>query len=101
METTTTYGTTQAPGTTGATADRLAQGAHAAIDKVAARTGEAMETVRTRAGEVAEQWSSRVDEFGELQDEYLEMARDYVRAHPLASVGIAFVAALLIGRAMR
>jgi ElaB/YqjD/DUF883 family membrane-anchored ribosome-binding protein len=96
METTSTYG--KAPG---ATVDRLAQGAHATIDKVAARTGEAVETVRSRAGEVAEQFSGRIDEFGAMQDEYLEVARDYVRAHPLATVGIAFVAALMIGRALR
>jgi ElaB/YqjD/DUF883 family membrane-anchored ribosome-binding protein len=96
METTTNYG--KAPG---ATVDRLAQGAHQTIDKVAARTGDAVETARARAGDLAEQFSGKIDELGAMQDEYLEVARDYIRAHPLATVGIAVVAALMIGRALR
>lgn len=98
METTTTYGKGPGPN---AAVDRLAQGAHATIDKMATRTGEAVETVRTRAGDVAEQFSGKIDELGTLQDEYLEVARDYIRAHPLATVGIAVVAALMIGRSLR
>ena len=44
---------------------------------------------------------AKYDDFMAMEEEWAESARDQIRAHPLAVVGIALVAGLLIGRLSR
>lgn len=75
------------PGLTGNGSDntvhRLAQKVHEAVDTLEQRIGQSSEKVMG------------------LQEEYGEMARDEVRAHPLAAVGIAFAAGFLVAKLFR
>ncbi len=81
--------------------ERIAQGAHQAVDRVATRAAPAIDQVRSAAAHAGEAVGARLDDLTAMQDEWMESMRDRVRAHPLAVVGIAVLAGLLIGRIMR
>ena len=70
--------------------DRMTSMAHDAIDKAA--------EIPAQAGE----WlSDRTEELSARQKKLVEDASSYVSANPLKSIGIAVVAALVVGRLMR
>lgn len=81
--------------------DRLSRSAHQAVDRVAERAGPAIDQVRTAAERATEAVGSRLDDLSTLQDEWMTSMRDQVRERPLAVVGLAVLAGLLIGRIMR
>lgn len=70
--------------------DRLAQGAHAAIDRMAEKAGPAVESFNAKAGE-----------FSSMEEEWLQTARTCVRDHPIASITLAVVAGMMLGRMVR
>jgi ElaB/YqjD/DUF883 family membrane-anchored ribosome-binding protein len=78
--------------------DRAAQAAHQTVDRVAAAAGPALERLRSGASNAAETLQSKADRLGELEEQWLTTARDYVREHPLTAVAIGVMAGLLIGR---
>lgn len=104
----TTTGTMSGAGTTtastnglGASAnvvDRVAQSAHEAIDRVAAKAGPAMEKVRGSASSYKEQLHAKADQFGAMEEQWLESARGYVREHPFTALAIAAAAGMLIAK---
>jgi ElaB/YqjD/DUF883 family membrane-anchored ribosome-binding protein len=65
------------------TVHRLAQRVHEAVDTLEQRIGQSSERVMT------------------MQQEYGDMARDQVRANPLAAVGVAFAAGFLFAKLFR
>lgn len=81
--------------------DRLMQGAHQAVDRLATKASPAIDQVRSAATHAGEAVGARLDELGEIQDQWMDSMRDQVRAHPLAVVGVAVLAGLLIGRITR
>jgi ElaB/YqjD/DUF883 family membrane-anchored ribosome-binding protein len=81
--------------------DRMAQSAHHAIDRVAGKAAPTVDQVRSAATHAGEAVSARLDEISTMQEELMESMRGQVRAHPLAIVGSAVLAGLLIGRLMR
>ncbi len=81
--------------------DRVAQTAHQAVDRIASKAAPAMERMRASATSAADSMQSRVDDLSVLQEQWTESARDQVRAHPLAVVGLAVLAGLLLGRLSR
>jgi ElaB/YqjD/DUF883 family membrane-anchored ribosome-binding protein len=81
--------------------DRVAQSAHQAVDRIASKAGPAIDRVRTGASSAADTMHAQMDEFSALQEEWTESMRDQVRAHPLAVVGLAVLAGVLIGRLTR
>ena len=83
---------------TRSTVDRAAQTAHEAIDRLAAKAGPAIERLRGTASTASETLRARADQFGELEEQWLESARTYVRDNPLAAVGIAVVAGIVLGK---
>lgn len=122
METTTpksglgTMGSTGGMGTTGSTGrveagqaadrvhstvDRVAQGAHDTVDRLAAKAGPALDRARNVASDAQSTLYGKYDDFMAMEEEWAESARDQIRAHPLAVVGIALAAGLLIGRLSR
>ncbi|HEX9433819.1 MAG TPA: hypothetical protein VF936_13650 [Burkholderiales bacterium] len=65
--------------------DRLSQSAHDAVDKAA-----------SVASTYAERISSKGDELMQMQEDWMESARDYVREKPLQALGIALAAGYLL-----
>ena len=70
--------------------DRLSQGAHQVVDRAAS----AASSVASRVGEKGEEWL-------EMKDNWVEGARDYVREHPIAALGIAAAAGYLFSMISR
>src|SRR5262245_46270625 len=81
--------------------DKIAQSAHEAVDRIASRAAPAVDQMRSAATHASEAMSDRLDRFTAVQDEWIDSAREQVRAHPLAVVGLAVLAGLLVGRIMR
>ena len=77
--------------------DRASQGAHNAVDRASA----AASSVAERLGEQVDTLAEKRDELMELPETLLEDARDYVRDHPIAAVGIALAAGYLLSMIMR
>jgi len=83
------------------TVDRAASTAHEAIDRVAATAGPAVEKVRAAAASAAETLQSKAEALGQLEDQWLESARGYVRENPLTAVAIGVVAGVVLSRLAR
>ena len=81
--------------------DRVAQTAHQAVDRIASKAAPAMERMRSSATNAADSMHSRMEDFSAMQEEWSESMRDQVRAHPLAVVGLAVLAGMLLGRLSR
>jgi ElaB/YqjD/DUF883 family membrane-anchored ribosome-binding protein len=80
------------------TVDRAAQSAHEAIDRLAAKAGPAVEKVRSSANSAAETLKARADQFGELEEEWIEATRGYVRENPLTAVAIGVLAGVVLSK---
>lgn len=70
--------------------DRVATMAHEAIDKAVCMPGQAKEWIGEKGGRIAAR-----------EKKLVEDASRYVSANPLKAIGIAVVAALLVGRLMK
>lgn len=88
---------TQAATHVGDTTDRTAQDSTATVESWAPHTSR----FPTRAGDAGREGQTnletKIEDFFSSQD-WAESARNAVRAHPLAIVGVALVAGLLVGR---
>ena len=82
----------------GSTVDRAAQTAHEAIDRVAAKAGPAVEKVRAAASDAAQTLQSKADAFGEMEEQWLEACRGYVRENPLTAVAAGVLVGMLLSR---
>ena len=91
-----TTGATQAANSSHAAVDRAAQGIHETVERVAAKAAAMADGV---ADTTVDSQSPQLAKFDDLMDsEWAEAARNEVREHPLAAVGIALIAGLMIGR---
>ncbi len=70
-----------------ASVDHLASGAHEAVDKVAGAATHAAESIEERGAQLKD-----------LQVQWLENSRKYVRDNPAKSLGIAVVGGFLLSR---
>ncbi|MEO8187692.1 MAG: hypothetical protein ABI580_10055 [Burkholderiaceae bacterium] len=78
------------------TVDHVAQGAHEAVDRIADKAGPAVDRMRSAGSDIQTDMSTK---FGDLANaEWVESAREEVRARPLAAVGVALAAGLLLSR---
>ena len=80
------------------TVDRAAQSAHEAIDRLAAKAGPAVERLRSTATSASETLRAKADRFGELEDQWLESTRDYVRENPLTAIAVAMLAGIVLSK---
>lgn len=64
------------------------------VHRLAQRVHEAVDTLEQRIGQSSEKVMG-------LQQEYGDLARDQVRANPLAAVGVAFAAGFLFAKLFR
>jgi ElaB/YqjD/DUF883 family membrane-anchored ribosome-binding protein len=81
--------------------DRVAQTAHQAVDRIASKAAPAMDRVRNTAADAADSMHAQMDDLSMMQEQWTESMRDQVRAHPLAVVGLAVLAGMLLGRLSR
>jgi ElaB/YqjD/DUF883 family membrane-anchored ribosome-binding protein len=77
--------------------DTYSKTAHQAVDRAA----EAASSVAGRLGERVEALGEKGDELLEMKDNWIEGARDYVREHPVAALGIAVAAGYIFSMMMR
>ena len=56
---------------------------------------EAVQRIAETATQYAERFGERAEEWLEMKDNWVEGARDYVREHPIAALGIAAAAGYL------
>lgn len=77
-------------GSTDKTLERASSTAHDAIDR-ATQTASAY----------AERFGEKADEWLEMKDTWVEGAREYVREHPVAALGIAVAAGYVLSMLMR
>ena len=73
-------------GSTDKTIERASSSAHDAIDT---------------ASQYAERFGEKAEEWLELKDTWVEGAREYVREHPVAALGIAVAAGYVLSMLMR
>ncbi|HUG79257.1 MAG TPA: hypothetical protein VML57_17385 [Burkholderiales bacterium] len=83
METTTT-------GTQKQSIERASQSAHAAVDRAA-----------QAASQAAERIGSKTDELMAMKEDWVAGAREYVREHPMAALGIALAAGYVLSMLTR
>jgi ElaB/YqjD/DUF883 family membrane-anchored ribosome-binding protein len=77
--------------------DTYSKTAHQAVDRAA----EAAERVASRLGERVDALGEKGEELLEMKDNWIEGARDYVREHPVAALGIAVAAGYIFSMMMR
>jgi ElaB/YqjD/DUF883 family membrane-anchored ribosome-binding protein len=70
--------------------DNLSQTAHDTVDRAT-----------QAASQVAERWGEKAEELMALQENWVEGARDYVKEHPFAALGIALAAGYLLSTLTR
>ena len=67
----------------------------------AARAHEAVDRVAQTASAYAERFGEKAEELLEMKDDWVEGAREYVREHPVAALGIAVAAGYILSMLMR
>ncbi len=86
----------------GAAADdvmnRVVQGAHETVDRVAEKAGPAVERLKSGVSSAAESLQAHAEEFGAMQEQWVQNARGCVRDHPLATVAVALAVGMLVSR---
>ena len=82
------------------TLNRAVQGAHTLVDQLAQTAGPAVERLLSGVDSASQALQSGAEDFSELQERWMESCRGCVREHPLASIGVAIVAGMLLNRMM-
>jgi ElaB/YqjD/DUF883 family membrane-anchored ribosome-binding protein len=80
---------------------RVVQGAHATIDRLADSAAPHVQRLQASVSDANESVHERAGQARALGDEWTESLRVTVREHPLAAVGLALAAGLLIARVSR
>lgn len=83
---------------TGGTVEKLTEQATAGFNRLSDSAQQTMGRVSQAASQAATRLSEKGRELYDMQDEYVETARSYVREHPIAAIGIAIAVGLLISR---
>jgi ElaB/YqjD/DUF883 family membrane-anchored ribosome-binding protein len=71
------------------------------IERYGSDAHDAVERATQTAAEVAERFGEKADEWLEMKDNWVEGAREYVREHPVAALGIAAAAGYVLSMIMR
>ena len=81
--------------------ERVARSAHSAVDRVAGTASSAVERVRTGVQGAMGTVSERMHDLRSDGDLWVDSARERVREHPLATIGVALAAGYLLARILR
>ncbi len=79
-------------------AERMADKAHETVDRLSGKVQPAMDALTEKASHAVDVVSQRADQLRGSGEAALETTRNYVRENPIAAIGIAAVAGLLLGR---
>ena len=80
------------------TIDKAAEAARPAVDRVASSAHRAVDEVANIAGHAAETVSEKGEQLKDAQEQMVGYSREYMRKHPIASLGIAVAAGFLLSR---
>jgi ElaB/YqjD/DUF883 family membrane-anchored ribosome-binding protein len=78
--------------------ERMTAGAHETVDKVADATHNAADKIADATHHAADAISEKGAQLQNLQEEWMENAREYINKHPVKSVGIAIAGGFLLSR---
>ena len=81
--------------------ERMARSAHSAVDRVAGTAGSAVERVRTGVQGTVGTVTERMHDLRSNGEVWVDSARERVREHPLATIGVALAAGYLLARILR
>ena len=79
-------------------ADRIADKAYETVDRLSQKVQPTMDALSERASQAVDAVSQKADQLRGSSEAALETTRNYVRENPIAAIGIAAVAGLLLGR---
>jgi ElaB/YqjD/DUF883 family membrane-anchored ribosome-binding protein len=81
--------------------ERVARSAHSAVDRVAGTASSAVERVRSGVQGAVGTVSERMHDLQSNREVWVDSARERVREHPLATIGVALAAGYLLARILR
>lgn len=79
-----------------ATTDRLSQSAHESVESIARNAGKAEERIRHEADDMKVRAKDAGKQIKERTDESLQSVTALVRDNPVAALGVAFAAGILV-----
>jgi ElaB/YqjD/DUF883 family membrane-anchored ribosome-binding protein len=79
-------------------ADALGQKAHGGIDRLSSSAHDAVDRAAGVATAAAERFGAKGKDLVAAGDQWMSVTRDYVREHPVATVGIAVAVGYLLSR---
>lgn len=71
------------------------------VERASSSAHEAIDQVSKTASAYAERFGEKAEEWLEMKDNWVEGAREYVREHPIAALGIAAAAGYVLSMLMR
>jgi ElaB/YqjD/DUF883 family membrane-anchored ribosome-binding protein len=77
---------------------RVKQTAHDTVDRLADKAAPAIERVKSSMSGMSDSMHARGEQLAEMQEQWMESARTTVREHPLAAVGVAVVAGMVLSK---
>jgi len=87
--------------TANGTIDDIAQKLHDAVDRIALQAHKAERRLNSASGDVGSLFGKTRDAAAAKTNDLSSGLRDYVQEHPVASLGIAFGAGLLVAALLR
>ena len=81
--------------------ERVARSAHSAVDRVAGSASSAVDRVRSGVQGAMGTMSDRMQDLQSSREVWVDSARERVREHPLATIGVALAAGYLLARILR
>ena len=70
-------------------------------NRAGASAAEGIQRAAESASQYAEQFGAKAEEWLEMKDTWVEGAREYVREHPIAALGMAAAAGYVLSMLMR
>jgi ElaB/YqjD/DUF883 family membrane-anchored ribosome-binding protein len=80
------------------TLSRVKQTAHDTVDRLADKAGPAIERMKSSMSGMSDSMHARGEHLAEMQEQWMESCRTTVREHPLAAIGIAVVAGMVLSK---
>ena len=71
------------------------------IERVSSTAHDAVDRVAQTASQYAERFGEQAEALMEMKDNWVEGARDYVREHPIAALGMTVAAGYVLSMLMR
>lgn len=81
--------------------DRLASAARPAVDRLAETAHQTVDRVTTMASSAAGTLQQKREQLTTVSDELIDDARTYVRANPMAAIGIAAAVGFVLSRILK